>query len=92
MSITPTDFARGIEAMIAHARETGGGRSACCQRGRCATHLAEESENHVSTLHLGRSLALFPETEGQTLTAAATIEVYHAGLRVLGLEPEAFVG
>lgn len=54
-------------------------------------HLAENGAKS-STVHLGNSLAHFPDTEGQALAAGATREAYFMGLRVLGLEPEAFVG
>lgn len=92
MSITPADYAAGIGTMLEHARSTGGGRTRCCQRGQCATHLAEGDRGHVSTVHLGHGTACFPETEGQALTIAAAAEVYAIGLRILGLDPEAFIG
>ena len=89
--ITPPEFARGIQAMLDHAYAKRGGRDSCCQRGQCAMHLAENGAKS-STVHLGTSLAHFPDTEGQALAAGATREAYFMGLRVLGLEPEAFVG
>lgn len=88
---TPAEFAKGIQVMVDHAREIGGGRLGCCGRGQCAMHLSEDGAKS-STVHLGASLAHFPETEGQALAAGATREAYFMGLRVLGLEPEAFVG
>lgn len=91
MNITPAEYARGIEVMVDHAHATGGGRASCCQRGQCALHLAEDGAKS-STVHLSHGLAHFPETEGQALTAGAAREAHHLGLRVLGLDPEAFVG
>ena len=62
-----------------------------CRRGDpCATCLAETRPGHVSTIHCGSSIAQFPETDGQTLTASAAREAYYLGLRVLGLDPAAF--
>ena len=86
--ITPAEFADGIEAMIEDAKARGGGRYSCCSRGQCALHLAEADRGHVDTVHTGSSIALFPETERQALTASAAKAQYLLGLRVLGLDPD----
>jgi hypothetical protein len=65
----------------------------CCQTGTCATHLAEAhpAGGHVSTVHLGNGIAHFGDTPSQELSTGAAIAAYALGLRILGLDPEAFV-
>lgn len=70
--MTADEYAAGIAAMVAHARATGGGRSRCCGRGRCATHLAEQSDATTSTIHLGSSIAVVPNYAHQELVVAFT--------------------
>lgn len=59
----------------------------------CARCLAEDhpAGGTHSTVHLGTSIACVPNTGDQELVAVWTREAYFHGLRVLGLESEAFI-
>lgn len=86
--IKATEFADGLWFMIDDAQQRGGGRLGCCARGQCALHLAESrpDRRHTSTIHCGKSIAVFPESEGEILAVSAALTQYLIGLDVLGLE------
>lgn len=66
--------------MMKSAANHGGGRHSCCQRGMCALHLAEDrpGRNLTSTIHLGRSIAVVPNYDGQELASAFTLAAIEA--------------
>jgi hypothetical protein len=85
--MTPAEYSRWLAATIAHTRTIGGGRLSCCARERCALHLAEEhpAGMKASTVHLGSSLAVFPDTPSQELAGSGAREAYRLGLEALGI-------
>lgn len=91
--MTGHDLALRLAEQMGVARVTEGGRETCCAYGPCATHVAEDHPDggHASTICLPNGIAVFPDTDGQQLAIGATRAAYANGLRVLGLDPDAFL-
>lgn len=56
-----------------------------CRQGPCARCLSEDHGPTISTLHLGHSIAVVPNYDGQELAAAFARAAVDVGLARLGI-------